>query len=85
MLQGEIGLEIVVETEIEDLAVAVAPVLVVAQAIFTDLGEGKPRRTLLMFLGRTEGCEYDGVFLAETLADTEHVGIGVDGSRVHVA
>ena len=85
VLQGEIGLEIVVETEIEDLAVAVAPVLVVAQAIFTDLGEGKPRRALLMFLRRTEGCEYDGVFLAETLAETEHVGIGVDGSRVHVA
>ena len=73
MLQGEIWLEIIVLTDIICLSITHTPVLVVAASIFPDFLQAEPLRALVMTLRRTECGKKQSMFLADTLADIQHI------------
>ena len=73
MLEREIWLEIIVSAYVVRLARAYAPVLVVVPAVGLYIFPAKPLRALIMPLRRAEGREKQGMLIAETLADIQHI------------
>ena len=83
--QGEVRLEIIVLVEVICPAAAVAPVLVVFQAVGADFLDAELCGALLVLLRGAEGGEKKGVAPAYAFAQVEHVGPGIYICPVDIA
>ena len=74
MLKGEIWFEVIVIAHIEYFAIPHSPILVITQSISFHFILAQAGAALFMFFRGPDGRENEGMFLAETFADVQHVG-----------
>ena len=85
MLKGKIRFEIIVLVQVIGLSVAIAPVLVVLQAIGPDFVATEFHRTLFVLFRRAESRKYQGIALPYPFGDIQHVRPRIHSCAVHIA